>query len=186
MIQNLLDVAKMEEGKLNPSLAEVDLKDLLEECGENFRMQIEREGKRFVKMFPPELPRTAVDEQLVRRVVANLLSNAIRHTSRQGTITLGAQKVGQALHIKVQDDGEGISPEYQEKIFDKFVQAERSPEATGRGGDRKRVRLRSGTGLGLTFCKMAVELHGGAIRVESQVGKGSSFIFTLPIKIGRG
>jgi signal transduction histidine kinase len=76
------------------------------------------------------------------------------------------------VEFVVKDDGEGILPEYREKIFDKFVQAE-----------RKRVRLRTGTGLGLTFCKMAVELHGGTIKVESEVGKGSAFKFTLPLSL---
>ena len=169
MIQNLLDVAKMEEGKFSPNLEELNLQELLEECGERFRLQIEREGKRLVKDFSPRIPRVFADGQLIRRVASNLLSNAIRHTSSKGTITLAARRAETELQVRVEDDGEGISPEYREKIFDKFVQAE-----------RQRVRFRSGTGLGLTFCKMAVELHGGRIRVESEPGKGSSFIFTLP------
>ena len=81
-----------------------------------------------------------------------------------------AKAIKEGVEIIVQDNGEGIPKEYREKIFNKFVQAE-----------RKRVHVRSGTGLGLTFCKMAIELHGGKISVESEEGKGSSFKFTLPI-----
>ena len=170
MIQNMLDVAKMEEGKLSLRADNAGLTAILDEAIEPFRFQIDRESKSLVKNYDSSLPALPLDAQLMRRVLANLISNAVRHTVSKGTITVTARRAGGRVEIVVRDDGEGISPEYQQKIFDKFVQAE-----------RKRVHLRSGTGLGLTFCKMAVELHGGQIRVESQLGKGSSFILSLPL-----
>jgi signal transduction histidine kinase len=171
MIQNLLDVAKMEEGKLEPRYERVRIPALIEECTEPFLLQVQKESKVLRQEVEPDLPEIALDRQLVRRVLVNLMSNAVRHTSSRGTITLRAHRASAGIEIVVQDDGEGIQPEYRERIFDKFVQAE-----------RKRVHLRSGTGLGLTFCKMAIELHGGKISVESELGKGSAFKFTLPLR----
>ncbi|OGR82303.1 MAG: hypothetical protein A2636_01195 [Elusimicrobia bacterium RIFCSPHIGHO2_01_FULL_64_10] len=171
MIQNLLDVAKMEEGKLELKREKVPLAGLLDECAESFRIQIEKESKTLRKDFAPGLPDAAVDVQLIRRVLQNFLSNAVRHTASGGRITLACRPGEGGAEIVVEDDGEGIPEGYREKIFDKFVQAE-----------RKRVHLRSGTGLGLTFCKMAIELHGGSITVDSEVGRGSAFKFTLPLE----
>lgn len=182
MIQNLLDVAKMEEGKLKIRLEQKNLAEIMLESCESFRLSLEKDSKSLVKNFAPGLPPVPMDPQLIRRVVMNLLSNAVRHTLSNGRIELATRRSNGDVELIVKDDGEGISPEYREKIFDKFVQADRSPEAGGRGEGRKRVHLRSGTGLGLTFCKMAVELHGGNIRVESEPGKGSTFIVTLPVK----
>jgi len=98
-----------------------------------------------------------------------LLSNAIKHTPLGGTITLAARRQGDGVQVSVADNGIGIPLEYQQRIFEKFAQA----QLLG--------RERRGTGLGLTFCKMAVEAHGGRIWVESQVGEGSTFLFTLPV-----
>ena len=171
MIQNLLDVAKMEEGKLEPHYERVKVPALLEECAEPFLVQVQKENKTLRCDIDPGLPEVRMDRGLIRRVLVNLVSNAVRHTTSRGNIVLRARRTGQEAEIVVQDNGEGIQPEYREKIFDKFVQAE-----------RKRVHLRSGTGLGLAFCKMAIELHGGKIVVESEVGKGSAFKFTLPLR----
>ena len=92
------------------------------------------------------------------------------HTSSQGKIRLSAGKDKDFLKISVSDNGPGIPDGFKEKIFEKFVQIERDKSG-----------LRAGAGLGLTFCKMAVEAHGGSIWVESELDNGSSFIFTLPI-----
>lgn len=170
MIQNLLDVAKMEEGKLELVREATPIPQILDECAEDFRVQAERESKSIRKDYHPDLPAALVDASLIKRVITNLVSNAIRHTSSNGTITLRARRAGSWLEVVVQDDGEGIPQEYLDKIFSKFVQAE-----------RKRAHLRTGTGLGLTFCKMTIELHSGKISVESEMGKGSAFKFTLPL-----
>lgn len=171
MIQNLLDVAKMEEGRLHLHSQRVSLITLLNEVAEDFQVQVEKEAKSLRIVFSPELPDVLADADLIRRVMHNLLSNALRHTSSGGNILVEAKSMDSVVQVTVADDGEGIPQEYKEKIFDKFVQAE-----------RKRMHLRTGTGLGLTFCKMVVELHSGKISVESEVGKGSAFTFTLPIQ----
>lgn len=171
MIQNLLDVAKMEEGKLQLRLELASPVSLLEECVENFGIHARRESKQIVRDFAIDLAPVWMDVPLIRRVLQNLVSNAVRHTNENGVITLQASEENGNLKVTVRDDGEGIPEEYRERIFDKFVQAE-----------RKRVHVRSGTGLGLTFCKMTIELHGGKIFVESEVGSGSSFHFTLPCR----
>lgn len=98
------------------------------------------------------------------------MSNALNHTTAQGQIRIGVKRAGKSLEVTVADNGAGIPPEYIDKIFEKFVQIK-----------RRQAHLRTGAGLGLTFCKMVVETHGGIIRVESELNKGSAFIFTLPI-----
>lgn len=170
MIQNLLDVAKMEEGRLQLHPQRISLIVLLNQIAEDFQVQAEKEAKSLKIVLLSELPDVLADADLIRRVMQNLLSNAIRHTSSGGNIWVEAKGRDSNIQVTVADDGEGIPPEYKEKIFDKFVQAE-----------RKHMHLRTGTGLGLTFCKMVIELHGGKIAVESEVGKGSAFTFTLPV-----
>jgi signal transduction histidine kinase len=110
------------------------------------------------------------DRQLIRRVMTNLLSNAIKHTPAGGTITLGVRnRANNTIEVCVADTGNGIAPEFHRRIFEKFGQISQQ------GSERH------GTGLGLTFCKIAVEAHGGHIWVESQLGRGSSFFFTVPV-----
>jgi signal transduction histidine kinase len=106
----------------------------------------------------------------MHRVLDNLISNALKYTHKGGQITLQAQNSNGAIHIKIADDGDGISADNLQRIFDKYIQVDNE-----NGGARR------GTGLGLTFCKLAVEAHGGRIWVESKEGQGSNFYFTLPL-----
>jgi signal transduction histidine kinase len=108
------------------------------------------------------------DERKVKQVVLNLLSNAVKFTPEGGGISLTAVGRDGVVEISVSDTGIGIAPEDQTAIFEEFRQV---------GSDE---RKREGTGLGLTLAKKFVELHGGRIRVESALGRGSTFIFTLP------
>ena len=110
---------------------------------------------------------TMSDVGLIRRVFQNLLSNALKYTPNGGDIRIVATLFHDEIRIAITDVGPGIAPEYHQRIFEKFGQVE----------DRN---SRLGTGLGLTFCKLAIESHGGRIGVESEVGKGSTFWFTLP------
>lgn len=111
------------------------------------------------------------DVSLTSRVIDNLVSNALKYTESSGQIEISVTSDLETLQIAVRDDGLGIPPEFCDRIFDKFVQV----------ADSQGASLRKGTGLGLAFCRMAIEAQGGKIWVESSNYKGSSFIFTLPL-----
>jgi signal transduction histidine kinase len=114
-------------------------------------------------------PLTAVcDAVLIRRVLGNLLSNALKFAPPGQEITLSIAREGDAAQLAVMDTGPGIAEEYHQKIFEKFSQIEGEQQSKG-------------TGLGLTFCKLAVEAHGGKIGVDSEIDRGSTFWFTLPL-----
>jgi signal transduction histidine kinase len=170
MIQNLLDVAKMEEGKLELKKEEFDLKIMAAERKQEFETLVKNERKTISVEIAGEIPMISAEKHLIERVINNLISNAVHHTSSGGKIFVGIKKIEGFVEVSVSDDGAGIPPEYLDKIFEKFVQV-----------DRRKAQLRTGAGLGLTFCRMVVETHGGKIRVESELNKGSAFIFTLPV-----
>ena len=111
----------------------------------------------------------SVDPDIIQRVFVNLLGNAIKCSPEGGTIGIDISLAGDSVRVTVSDQGPGIPEEYHQKIFEKFAQVELPKEG----------QVHS-TGLGLTFCKLAVEAHGGRIGVESAVGRGSTFWFTLP------
>ena len=158
----------MEEGQLNLNLENFNMIEILDTVAKEYEHPANAEDKEIVVVVPPDLPPVSGDRNLLYRTLSNLLINAIKHTSRRGTITLRGILDNNEIRVQVEDSGQGIPEEYLESIFEKFGQVEN--------------RQRSGTGLGLTFCKMAVESHGGRIWVESEEGKGSHFIFTLPLK----
>ena len=171
MIGELLDISKMEAGRLTPEFEEVDLYGLARESVESLRALIEIEKLKVRVESCDDEWLIMCDRQLIRRVITNLVSNAIKHTPLGGSITLDIRHRthDDMIEISVADTGRGIPPEHQQRIFDKFAQLEQH----GSG--------RRGTGLGLTFCKIAVEAHDGQIWVESQVDQGSTFSFTLPV-----
>lgn len=172
MIQNLLDLGKMEEGKLELKREVFPLLDLAGQCVDDLEANMHREGKMVSVEIPKSLPKVWADRDLMHRVLSNLLSNALKHTSKGAEIAIRAEAVenGAALLFSVKDNGEGIPEEYLEKIFEKFGQA-----------DLRKQSFRVGTGLGLTFCKLAVESHGGRIWVESELGTGSEFFVQIPL-----
>jgi signal transduction histidine kinase len=171
LIDDLLNVGKFEAGELQPALTPVYLPTLLAEKEEDYRSQIEREEKTLTLHAPAELPTVMADVELISRVIDNLVSNAIKYTEPDAHIEIRVERQAHALCVRVCDDGQGIPPAYHTRIFDKFV---RVPD--GSGGP-----LRKGTGLGLAFCRLAVEAHQGRIWVESAPGRGSTFSFTLPL-----
>ena len=111
----------------------------------------------------------SADRDLTLRVLTNLLDNAVKFTPRSGHITLSVERVEAELLFTVADDGIGIPPEYRQRIFERFARLENADGVRG-------------TGLGLAFCKLAVEAHRGRIWVESEVDRGSQFKFTLPLE----
>lgn len=128
----------------------------------------EKEGKTIIWGIDKGLVVKA-DEKLLIRVLENLLSNSLKHTEKGGKITLNLKKSDGQAQFEVIDNGEGIPAEYLDKIFEKFFKVE-----------HQKMKNKIDTGLGLAFSKMAVEAQGGAIKVESVVGKGSRFYFHLP------
>lgn len=169
LINDILDIAKLESGRITLALAETDIAVVAR------RSLDVAEGLALKKMItlsleaPDDLPKIPCDPEMIERVFTNLLGNALKFTPEEGRVTVRIQKNGDLLEVAVSDTGEGIPPEYVQKIFDKFQQV---------AGQRK-----GGTGLGLTICKHIVEAHLGAIRAESKMGEGSSFIFTLPTNL---
>jgi len=169
MISNLLDVNKMEEGKLILRTEEFKLKGLAKGVVDEMSIIAQDNDKSLFLDAAEDMPNISGDKELIRRVIANLINNAIKHSSPKGTIfvKVSFKQDDSNFYIRVKNSGEGIPKEYLDKIFDKFVQVE----------DEK---AKMGKGLGLTFCRMAVEAHGGKIWVESEAGKGSTFYFTIP------
>ena len=110
-----------------------------------------------------------MDVQRIGRVLNNLVNNAIRHTPSGGKVSVEASSISDGVLIEVSDDGEGIPPEVQSKIFERFYR-----------GEKSRTRSTGSSGLGLAISKSLVEAHGGSISVESTVGQGARFFFTLP------
>jgi signal transduction histidine kinase len=168
MVGDVLDVSRMEAGQLPLERAELDLGALAAEAmasvGASERVRLEQ---------LPGSVRALCDASLIRRVIANLVANAMKFTPAHGQILVRVTADASGQNVSIADTGPGIPQEYHEKIFEKFGQA----EASQAGAQRS-------SGLGLTFCKLAVEAHGGRIGVESAIGKGSTFWFTLPVQPG--
>jgi signal transduction histidine kinase len=169
MITAMLDLAKLEAGEMRLDLSEVDLNQVVSNVEVGMRSLLEQKALRFEANLPGGLSPLRADRESLRRILVNIISNAITFSPRAGRITVAALSEDGQVRITVQDEGPGIPPDYRDRIFEKFGQVE------SRQSGRK-----YSTGLGLAFCKMAVEAHGGQIGVESEVGKGSAFWFTLP------
>lgn len=171
MIDDLLHINKMEAGEFKLDLEALNIGELMAEKADLLRAQADRDGKVLNVGVAPDLPMTLVDGMLIGRVIENLLTNALKFTPMGGTIDLNAEKRGDAILVWVRDDGEGVPAEARAMIFEKHYQVRKED-----GQPR-----RTGAGLGLTFCRLAVEAHGGKIGVEGPADGGSVFFFTLPI-----
>ena len=174
MVGNLLDVARLEEGKLQLMYEKIDPQDLIKESLARLFGMSRLKGLRFVERFPSSDTNGFFwgDRSLLLRVLQNLLANAIHYSPFDETIEVGFRHLeSPKIEFFVKDNGPGIPSEYHEAIFDKFKQAEKK-------GDGRIYT----TGLGLTFCKMAIEEHKGEIAVKSGDQKGSIFEFVLPIE----
>jgi len=174
LIKDLRDLSLAEAGQLKLEKAPTDLARLLERKVEQARLNTGGKNIRFIPQIAEGLPPAHVDAARIEQVVNNLLSNAVRHTPEGGAITVSLQRAGGAaspsLQITVADTGEGIPPEHLPHIFDRFYRVAAS-----------RSRAEGGTGLGLTIVKQMVAAHGGQVRAESTVGKGSTFYATVPL-----
>ena len=170
LINDILDLSKIEAGRMELELTDFDLPTALDNA---LTLVRERAGRRSITMetsVDERLGEVRADERKIRQVVLNLLSNAIKFTPEGGRIEVAAMPKDGFVEVSVSDTGIGIAPEDQEAVFEEFRQV---------GTAEKRAE---GTGLGLTLCRKFVELHGGRIWVKSQVGVGSTFTFTIPVR----
>ena len=169
MVDNLLDVERLEGGAIPFSPGFVDLASILRESADSIRDAATVNLVSLNVTIPDTLPLVEADQNLIRRVTLNLLANALKFAPANGYIYLLASATKSMLTVSVTDNGPGIPVADRERIFDKFVQ--------GQGADR------GGAGLGLTFCKLALDLHRGRVWVEDNPsgGAGSTFVYTLPI-----
>jgi NtrC-family two-component system sensor histidine kinase KinB len=168
LINSLLDINRLEKGQSITERNLVDPVPLLSEAVD--AIQPNADGKKQVIEISPEkdLPKLWVDQDMIVRVMINLLDNAVKYTPNEGKISLVVRRSGDAVEFLVRDSGVGIPHEERELVFNKFYRLR---------AEHKKI----GFGLGLAFCKLAVEAHGGRIWVETPPGAGSCFYFTLPI-----
>jgi signal transduction histidine kinase len=170
LINDILDLSKVEAGQIELDVAPFSLEDALESGVVMVRERATREHVRVVVSPAPGVELVAGDERRVRQVIFNLLSNAVKFTPSGGEVDVRARRVDGEVRISVADTGPGIAPQDRERIFEEFQQTDAG------------IVQREGTGLGLALSKRLVELHGGRIWVESELGKGSTFVFTLPVR----
>lgn len=180
MIQEMLDVSRMEEGKLTRKLESVNLADLVVGCVKGMEAKGAQKGIRIKSRFLGKSSPVMIDREQIERVIFNLLDNAIRYSFENGIVRIQVELVRgtngrerkENIMVSVTDSGRGIAIEDQARIFDKYERGENAGSEFG-------------TGLGLAICKEFVETHGGKIWVTSQKGVGSTFSFTLPTESGR-
>ncbi len=172
MITDMLDISRMEENKVQLRKEHFYISELFDANMNELSPMMAKNNIRACVEIEERMPPMEADKDLIHRVVANLLHNAVKHSMKNGRIWLRASYDPSipGAQISVKDEGEGVPAEYREKIFEKFAQA-----------DLKKLGLKTDRGLGLTFCKLAVEAHGGRIWVDSEVGKGSEFRFYVPV-----
>ncbi len=170
LINDILDISKIEAGKMELAFEPTDLQEIIRGVMSTAIALVKDKPIELQQSVPADLPTITADSRRVRQVLLNLVSNAAKFTD-QGFIRVEAKVEGDHVVISVSDSGIGIPPEKLPRIFEAFTQVDASPS-----------RKYGGTGLGLTISKSFIELHGGRIWVESEMGKGSRFTFTLPIQ----
>ncbi|MGA9997319.1 MAG: ATP-binding protein [Pyrinomonadaceae bacterium] len=170
LVNDLLDASKLESGTMRLDLTSIDLCALTNELRETMEPLAREKSITLVETLSETLPPIEADRTKLRRILVNLLSNALKFTPKGGRVELRAEQTGGQMFIAVADTGVGIAPEDVERLFDKYEQTR-----------SRATRGEKGTGLGLYITKQLVELHGGEIKVTSEPGTGSTFSFTLPI-----
>jgi len=170
LLDDLQELSLAEAGELKLSCQTEDVSELIERAVASVPA---RDGAKEIPIsteLPDKLPPVNVDSHRIKQVLRNLLENAIAHTTGGDTITVTAQQRGRWVEVSVVDTGEGIPAEDLPNVFERFYRV-----------DKSRARKTGGSGLGLTISKYLVEAHGGSIEVQSEVGRGSTFTFTLPL-----
>jgi signal transduction histidine kinase len=168
LINDVLDLSKVEAGQIELELAPFSLREAVERGVVTVRERASNKGVALAAEIEPEVQIVSGDERRIRQILFNLLSNAVKFTPAGGRIDVSARRVDREIELAVNDTGPGIALEDRDRIFEEFQQTDFG------------AKQHEGTGLGLALSKRLVELHGGRIWVESEVGVGSRFVFTLP------
>lgn len=169
LINDVLDLAKIESGKLMLHVEDVALKKVIKDSVELMRPDSDAKGLKLRVRLAKAPESVRADEKRLRQILLNLISNAVKFTPEAGSVIVEAASTATGVAVSVIDTGIGIRPEFQEQIFEQFIQV-----------DGSYGRKQQGTGLGLALTRQLVELHGGTITVESEEDKGSRFTFTIP------
>lgn len=170
LVDDLRELAQAEAGQLQLNLGSINLTYVIESTAEAFSALAGEKSIALSLELPPQLPLVKADSARVAQVLRVFVSNALRHTPVNGTITISALTLPNQVGVSVQDTGDGIAPNELPFVFDRFWR-----------GDKSRARETGGSGLGLAIAKQLIEAQGGSIGVESNIGQGSRFWFTLPV-----
>jgi signal transduction histidine kinase len=170
LINDVLDLTKIEAGRLELNREAVDLRAALLGVLPVVKPRAQDKRIRISTFLPTDLPLVWADPGKLNQILLNLITNGIKYTHENGSVSVEARTLGDFVEIRVNDTGIGIAKEDQDKVFQRFTQI-----------DSSATRSQGGTGLGLAIVRELVELHGGTIRLQSKLGKGSSFVFTMPI-----
>lgn len=173
LVDDLFELARIDAGVLRLEMEKTSLRDLVSDTLSSFGPEAERRGIKLVGEISAEVDPVLANPSKLQRVLYNLMSNALRHTPADGTVFLRAQPEEDVVRVEVADTGAGITPEDLPRVFERSFRGERSRSMPETGGDD------SGAGLGLAIARRLVEAHGGTISVESRLGEGSRFSFTL-------
>ncbi|MDO8602610.1 MAG: ATP-binding protein [Candidatus Omnitrophota bacterium] len=166
LVNDLLDISKIESGKMELRKEPVEINKIIEENLAIFDKIIKDKKQKILKGLAGNMPKISADKDKATQLFINLLSNAIKYTPESGTITIRTVNLETEIMVEIADTGEGLSQDSLDKVFDKFI--------------RVTAEKKEGTGLGLPIAKDIVILHKGRIWVKSELGKGSQFYFTLP------
>jgi signal transduction histidine kinase len=172
LVESLLDIYKLQAGQMLLNLVEIDFSQIVNSAYSALTASMQEANIQFKRVISPDLPRIYVDANIVRRVLINLLDNAVRYSPTGGEVWLIAKQVNNMLEIQIADSGQGIPLAEQDRIFDEFHQVQNNVPKRGS----------KGSGLGLTFCKLAIEAHHGTIHISPQSPlSGACFVLTLPV-----
>jgi len=170
IINDVLDMAKIESGQLEPSFRDIDMAHIAETCVSMSSVLADKGDVALTTNIPNDLPEVLADSRMMKQIILNLLSNGIKFTPAQGNVVLSiAADKAQGCVIEVRDDGIGMDPADLDIIMQPFGQV-----------DTNLNRENEGTGLGLPLVKSMVELHDGSVEIDTQLGRGTAVIITLP------